>query len=119
MMNHSCSALVTVYADAPGTIDAISAALETIGNVSIIAATDTELCPSPRTPAVSYRIVVCTPGDSTHPPARMELTEAECAHIRSVLERFGWRCSATAKALGIDRSTLYRKMKRFGISKDF
>ncbi len=118
MRNHSCTALVTVYADSPVTTGTISAALEAVGNVSIVDSGNTEARVLLLTPAVSYRIVIRAQGDSACPPARTELAEAECAHIRSVLERFGWRNTAAAKALGIDRSTLYRKMKRYGISKD-
>ena len=112
------SVLVTVYADAPGTAETIASALETIGRVSAVASTDIETSPSSRHSGLSYRILLDTPHETPHPPLRTDLTEAECTHIRTVLERFGWRCSAAAKALGIDRSTLYRKMKRYRISKD-
>ncbi len=43
------------------------------------------------------------------------LAEIETAHIRATLDGCGWRCRAAARLLGIDRSTLYRKMKKYDI----
>ncbi len=43
------------------------------------------------------------------------LAEVEMAHIRRVLEAHAWNLSRAAEALGIDRSTLHRKMKRAGL----
>jgi two-component system response regulator HydG len=43
----------------------------------------------------------------------LEAVESEC--IRSSLERNGWSRSVAAKELGIARSTLFEKMKKFGI----
>lgn len=37
--------------------------------------------------------------------------------IRTVLEKTDWNKAKTARILGIDRSTLYRKMRKYGISK--
>lgn len=42
--------------------------------------------------------------------------EAERDYILSVLETHHWRKAETAEALGMDKSTLWRKMKRLGIS---
>jgi transcriptional regulator with PAS, ATPase and Fis domain len=44
------------------------------------------------------------------------LKEAEAAVIRSLLAEHGGSRAKTARALGIDPSTLWRKMKRLGIS---
>jgi transcriptional regulator of acetoin/glycerol metabolism len=45
----------------------------------------------------------------------MTLDELEHLHITRALERNDWNRGKTAKELGIDASTLWRKMKRFGI----
>jgi DNA-binding NtrC family response regulator len=46
------------------------------------------------------------------------LVELEKGHIGSVLEREGWNVSRAARILGIDRVTLYNKMKKYGLKKD-
>ncbi|MBN1424376.1 sigma-54-dependent Fis family transcriptional regulator [Candidatus Fermentibacteria bacterium] len=46
----------------------------------------------------------------------LTLEELEKRHILQVLERTGWHRKKTASILGIDPSTLYRKLDRFGIS---
>ncbi len=43
------------------------------------------------------------------------MDEVEAAHIRSVLTAYGHDIQQTALALGIARSTVYRKMKRYKI----
>ncbi len=50
---------------------------------------------------------------SCHPT----LAEIESAHILDTLEKCSWRCKTAAKILGVDRSTIYRKMKKYGISR--
>jgi len=41
------------------------------------------------------------------------LTDMERQHIRRILEQTGWNISKCAAILGIDRSTLYSKIKRY------
>ena len=41
--------------------------------------------------------------------------KAERGTIINMLEQYNWHRSKTAKALGMDRSTLWRKMKKYGI----
>lgn len=48
-------------------------------------------------------------------PAAKRQTEYDV--LLSTLEQYQWHLGKTAEALGIDYSTLYRKMKKFGISK--
>ena len=43
------------------------------------------------------------------------MDEIEANHIRSVLAAYGHDIQQTAQALGIARSTVYRKMKRYKI----
>ena len=45
------------------------------------------------------------------------LKDVEKAHIRQVLVENQWNIARSAKILGIDRSTLYSKIKRYNISK--
>jgi DNA-binding NtrC family response regulator len=48
-------------------------------------------------------------------PLKNALQAPERAIILSVLERHNWNRNATAEALGINRTTLYKKMKRLGL----
>jgi DNA-binding NtrC family response regulator len=51
------------------------------------------------------------------PPGPMMLHEAEKALIRKCLETEGYNVTRAAQALGINRGTLTRKMKKFGIAR--
>lgn len=46
------------------------------------------------------------------------LTEVEKAHIQQILNENQWNISKSATVLGIDRSTLYSKIKRYKIMKE-
>ncbi|HDS1743850.1 MULTISPECIES: sigma-54-dependent Fis family transcriptional regulator [Pseudomonas] len=50
-------------------------------------------------------------------PAALEqqVEDLQARHLLEVLKREHWNMSAAAQALGISRSTLYRKMKRYAI----
>jgi hypothetical protein len=50
-------------------------------------------------------------------PAQQNLAEIERAHIVQTLERCGWNQSRAAEALGIGRSTLWRKFKDYGLDR--
>lgn len=45
------------------------------------------------------------------------MQELEKVHIRKLLDRYDWNVSRTARALEIDRVTLYNKLKKYGIEK--
>ncbi len=45
------------------------------------------------------------------------LEQVEARHIAATLESTGWNKSQAAKALGIERSTLDRKIKKFGLTR--
>jgi DNA-binding NtrC family response regulator len=53
------------------------------------------------------------------PPAAAAdtLTEIEKSHIEQILRQNEWNISASARVLGIDRSTLYSKIKRYQLKK--
>jgi DNA-binding NtrC family response regulator len=55
----------------------------------------------------------------TPPPLKgaRSLKEIEKAHIQQVLAENQWNMARSAKILGIDRSTLYSKIKRYSIEK--
>jgi len=50
-------------------------------------------------------------------PAQQNLAEVEKAHIVQTLERCGWNHSRAADALGIARTTLWRKLKDYGLDR--
>ena len=58
-----------------------------------------------------------TDPEATPRPAPTALREVEKEHIRQTLELNGWNISRSAERLCIDRSTLYNKIKRYGIQR--
>lgn len=46
---------------------------------------------------------------------QLTLQEVEKAHIQNILQETGWNIARTARILGIDRSTLYAKIRRYGL----
>jgi DNA-binding NtrC family response regulator len=56
-------------------------------------------------------------GPSPALPRQTTLAEMERGHILTTLERFGRNASAAAEALGIGRTTLWRKLKEYGIER--
>jgi two-component system response regulator HydG len=56
------------------------------------------------------------PGAPLSLPREQTLAEIEKAHILLTLERFGWNHSRTAEALGIGRTSLWRKLKEYQIA---
>ncbi len=43
------------------------------------------------------------------------LNEQEKNHIREILDKYGWNISRSAKALKVDRATLYNKIKKYNL----
>jgi len=78
---------------------------------------------------VERAVVLCTeneitPGDLSFPfayrlkgPGGDALEDAEKAHIIRILERVDWNISQAANLLGIDRTTLYSKIKKYQLGK--
>jgi DNA-binding NtrC family response regulator len=54
-------------------------------------------------------------GEST--PSGESLVDVERLHVERVLERADWNISRAAEILGIDRGTLYNKIKKYGLSR--
>jgi DNA-binding NtrC family response regulator len=46
------------------------------------------------------------------------LADVEKRHIAAILERTGWNVTRTAEVLGIDRVTVYNKMRRYGLQRE-
>ena len=57
-------------------------------------------------------------GAARMPEGSMALEDVERGHIQRVLEACDWNQTRAAKALGIDRVTLYNKIKKYGFRKD-
>ena len=45
------------------------------------------------------------------------LEEAEIAHIRQILDEQDWNISHAAKVLQVDRTTLHKKIRRYGLER--
>ena len=45
------------------------------------------------------------------------LAEVEKIHILKILEKNNWNVSLASKLLKVDRTTLYKKLKRYGIER--
>ena len=58
-----------------------------------------------------------TPTVNSAPFQLETLEQMEARHIAATLESTGWNKSQAAKALGIERSTLDRKIKKFGLTR--
>jgi transcriptional regulator with PAS, ATPase and Fis domain len=50
-------------------------------------------------------------------PAGRTLADAERSHIETVLRQEDWNISHAAAALGVDRGTLYAKIKKYGLQR--
>ena len=54
--------------------------------------------------------------EKDHPQTSDKLKKAEAQVIAEILKKHGGNRSRTAEELGIDKSTLWRKMKQFNLS---
>ncbi|MFC1627630.1 sigma-54-dependent transcriptional regulator [Gemmatimonadota bacterium] len=55
--------------------------------------------------------------DGVSLPAGDSLAEMEQVHVERILEQTEWNVSQAAKILGVDRATLYNKIKKYGLSR--
>jgi len=77
--------------------------------------TDSDLPPAVRGAAPKPVSPLVLPSRADEAPRLNPLESAEAATIRDALGAHGGNRALAAKALGISRSTLWRKMRRFGI----
>ncbi|HKZ05535.1 MAG TPA: sigma-54 dependent transcriptional regulator [Methylomirabilota bacterium] len=94
----------------PGNVRELENAIE---RAAILARRD-QIGPDDLPPHVSAGLQL---GPSPTLPRQITLAEAERVHILETLERFGGNHSGAAGALGIGRTTLWRKLKEYGIEK--
>jgi DNA-binding NtrC family response regulator len=94
----------------PGNVRELENAIE---RAAILARSDT-LEPEDLPPHVSAGLQL---GPSPTLPQQITLAEAERVHILQTMERFGRNHSGAAEALGIGRTTLWRKLKEYGLER--
>jgi transcriptional regulator of acetoin/glycerol metabolism len=58
------------------------------------------------------------PGAPVRPGTLASLEEVERRHVTAVLASTAWNVSQSARILGIDRVTLYNKIKKWGLRRD-
>jgi DNA-binding NtrC family response regulator len=68
----------------------------------------------PEIVAADFPMQLATP---QHQPTRRRLEDVARVHIERILEESGWNLSHAAETLGIDRSTLYSKIKAYGLKR--
>jgi DNA-binding NtrC family response regulator len=94
----------------PGNVRELENAIE---RAAILARSDV-LEPDDLPPHVSASLPL---GPSPTLPRQTTLADAERSHILQTLERFGRNHSGAAEALGIGRTTLWRKLKEYGLDR--
>jgi DNA-binding NtrC family response regulator len=94
----------------PGNVRELENAIE---RAAILARSDI-LEPEDLPPHVSAGLQL---GPSPTLPRQTTLADAERIHILQTLERFGRNHSGAAEALGIGRTTLWRKLKEYGLDR--
>jgi len=94
----------------PGNVRELENAIE---RAAILARRE-EITPEDLPPHVSAALQL---GPSPALPRQVTLAEAEREHILQTIERFGRNHSGAAEALGIGRTTLWRKLKEYGIDR--
>jgi DNA-binding NtrC family response regulator len=94
----------------PGNVRELENAIE---RAAILARSET-VEPDDLPPHVSAGLQL---GPSPALPQQITLAEAERVHILTTVERFGRNHSGAAEALGIGRTTLWRKLKEYGIER--
>jgi transcriptional regulator of acetoin/glycerol metabolism len=46
------------------------------------------------------------------------LEELEKKHVSKILEKYSWNISRSAKALNVDRATLYNKIRKYNLKQE-
>ncbi|HET7499329.1 MAG TPA: sigma-54 dependent transcriptional regulator [Candidatus Eisenbacteria bacterium] len=68
-----------------------------------------------RGPLVAAEDLPMRLNEKTGPPAGDSLVDVEKAQVKAILERTGGNVTRSAEILGIDRVTLYNKIKKYGL----
>ncbi len=89
--------------DWPGNIRELRNAVERAVVVANAPTITAEQLPIPRTPKATAR--------------DQSLDAVEQAHIQNILEQVGWNITRASEVLGIDRTTLYNKIEKYGLRK--
>jgi DNA-binding NtrC family response regulator len=77
-----------------------------------------ELIQASDLPAPLHRQVFQGAGGAAKSQLKAALQDPERRLILDALEAHGWNRQSTATALGINRTTLYKKMKKLGLEPD-
>ncbi|HSM12483.1 MAG TPA: sigma-54 dependent transcriptional regulator [Thermoanaerobaculia bacterium] len=87
------------------------------GNVRELQNAIERACVLGRPPRIEVSDLPLRVGSAGDRPGPLSLEEVEKAHVRRVLDSCDWNISQAAKLLGIDRGTLYAKIRRFGFER--
>jgi DNA-binding NtrC family response regulator len=87
------------------------------GNVRELQNAIERACVLGRPPRIEVADLPLRVGNAGDRPGPLSLEEVEKAHIRRVLDSSDWNISQAAKLLGIDRGTLYAKIRRYGFER--
>jgi two-component system response regulator HydG len=96
--------------DWPGNVRELENALERAAVLTKGDAIDVEVLPERITQPIAPRVI------SERAPSNPTLEVIERAYIQWVLESEGGNKAKAAEVLGIDPSTLYRKLNRYGMT---
>lgn len=108
---------VLILAEDPSTGQALSQLLEQQGHHASVAPTQPDIVAALR--SAGYEIVLADL-KSNHKleDALPSLEDVERRHIERVLTETRFNLSRASRILAIDRTTLYNKLKRFGLQRD-
>ena len=103
----SCMKMITKY-DWPGNVRELKNVIEralVVAKGQRVDSTD-----------LSFPFTVKKEADLSEEQKELSLEELEKQHIKRVLESTNWNISQTAKILGIERVTLYNKLKKYNLA---
>jgi PAS domain S-box-containing protein len=89
--------------------------LENILEHALIICKDDVIRPKHLPDYMQHKSFVSEHEDTSTPITEIDTDNAERQHILKVLRENNWQRSKTARVLNMDRTTLWRKMKRYGI----